>query len=230
VNSVLENVVALYLPWTFVQNESGDFGPRECGRIASSLDFKSRSDPKTFVFVLWIVGCCCRWWCYWLKDQSVMMMILLIERSKCDDDDVTDRKIRMWWWWCCWLKEKSMMMMIADRKLRMWWWWCCLLKVQSMMMMMMMMLIESLEYDDDFDADWKFRWWCWWSKWCCRLSSQSVAAAEVWIWRLYVEDDERLPMIYRCITLMMLMIPSLSYSYCCCFRIPFSLRGSVELL
>ena len=143
-----------------------------------------------------------------------------------DDDDVPDRNIRMWWWWCCWSKEQSMMMMtIADRKIRVWWWWCCWLKVQSMMIIMMM--IKSLDYDDD-DADRKFRWWCCWLKWS---SNKSVAAIEVWRGRLYVEYCEKIPMIYRCITLMMLMIPSLSYSCCCCcYRIPFSLRGSVEIL
>ena len=33
--------------------ESGDFSCRECGGIASSLDFKSKSDRKNSVFVLW---------------------------------------------------------------------------------------------------------------------------------------------------------------------------------
>ena len=39
--SVLKNVVGLYHPWTFVQNGSGDFGPRECGGIVSSLNICS---------------------------------------------------------------------------------------------------------------------------------------------------------------------------------------------
>ena len=41
VTSVLENVVGLYHPWTSVQNVYGDFGPRECGGIVSSLNFSS---------------------------------------------------------------------------------------------------------------------------------------------------------------------------------------------
>ena len=41
VTSVLENVMGLHHPWTSVQNVSGGFGPRECGGIASSLNFCS---------------------------------------------------------------------------------------------------------------------------------------------------------------------------------------------
>ena len=63
--------------------ESGDFGCRECGGIASSLDFESKSDPK--IFCLRIVDC----------RLLLLMMMFLIERSECDDDDVTDRKIKM---------------------------------------------------------------------------------------------------------------------------------------
>ena len=114
------------------------------------------------------------------------MMMFLIERSECDDDDVIDRKFRVWWWWWCWLKVRSMMMML---------------------------LIERPKYDDDDVADRKVkvlmmmllieRCYCW-------SKGQSVVAAEDWRWRLYVKDDEKLPMSYECITLMMLMMPSLS--------------------
>ena len=44
--SVLENEEGLYQPGTFVQNGSGDFVPRECGRIASSLKFNSERYPE----------------------------------------------------------------------------------------------------------------------------------------------------------------------------------------
>ena len=60
--------------------ESDDFGYRECGGIASSLDFKSKSYPKTF--------CLCTVDCRLL----LIMMMFLIERLECDDD-VSDRKI-----------------------------------------------------------------------------------------------------------------------------------------
>ena len=42
VASVLENEEGLYHPGTSVQNRSGDFGLRECGGIASSLNFGSK--------------------------------------------------------------------------------------------------------------------------------------------------------------------------------------------
>ena len=66
--------------------ESGDFGCHECAGIASSLCFKSKSDPKTFVFVLWIAGCC------WSKDQSDDDVAQSIVD---DDDDVADQTIRV---------------------------------------------------------------------------------------------------------------------------------------
>ena len=62
---------------------SGGFGCRECGRIVSSLDFKSKSDPKNF--------CLCTMDCRLL----LMMMMFLIERSECDDDDVSNQNIRV---------------------------------------------------------------------------------------------------------------------------------------
>ena len=36
--SVFKNEEGLYHPGTSIHNRSGDLGPRECGRIASSLD------------------------------------------------------------------------------------------------------------------------------------------------------------------------------------------------
>ena len=36
--SVFENEEGLYHPGTSIHNRSNDLGPRECGRIASSLD------------------------------------------------------------------------------------------------------------------------------------------------------------------------------------------------
>ena len=49
----------------------GDFGCRECGGIVSSLDFKSKSDPKTFLSL------------------SCGLQVVA------DDDDVANRKIRL---------------------------------------------------------------------------------------------------------------------------------------
>ena len=63
--------------------ESGDFGCRECGGIASSMDFKSKRDLKTFC--LRTMDC----------RLLLLMMMFLIERLECGDDDVLDRKIRM---------------------------------------------------------------------------------------------------------------------------------------
>ena len=42
VTSVLENEEGFYHPRTSIQNRSGDFGLRECGGIASSLNFGSK--------------------------------------------------------------------------------------------------------------------------------------------------------------------------------------------
>ena len=49
--------------------ECGNFGHRECGGIASSLDFKSKRDPKTSL--------------------SLYCGLQVVA----DDDDVSDRKI-----------------------------------------------------------------------------------------------------------------------------------------
>ena len=140
---------------------------------------------------------------YWSKDQSMMMTHY--------DYDVSDRKIRVWWW-CFWSKDQNVMMIMidrsehdnddvaADRKVK---------------MLKMLLLIEKSK--------------CWW--WCCRSSSQSVAAVEI-------EDEDY--MMLKSFQWLIDVLPwwcwwcslSLSY-YCCCWcccRIPFSLRGSVEIL
>ena len=49
VTSVPENEEGLYHPGTSVQNRSGAFSPRECGRIASSLKFGSERYPEASV-------------------------------------------------------------------------------------------------------------------------------------------------------------------------------------
>ena len=47
--SVLENEEGLYHPGTSVENRSGDFGPRECSGIASSVNFDSERYPEASV-------------------------------------------------------------------------------------------------------------------------------------------------------------------------------------
>ena len=80
--SALVNVVGLHHPWTSVQNVSGDFGPRESGRIVSSLDL----GPKV---IRRLSSSCCG--LQVVNDDDDV----LFERSEYDDDDVAVRKIRV---------------------------------------------------------------------------------------------------------------------------------------
>ena len=97
-------------------------------------------------------------------------------------------------------KIKVLIMMLLIKRSKC-WWWCCWSRDQSVADD----VAQSIVDDDDC---WLKILKCWW--WCCRSSGQSVAVVEVWRWRLYVENDEKPPMIYRCVTLMMLMMISLS--------------------
>ena len=162
---------------------------------------------RLFVFELWFAGCC--WWWWWH----------------------TDWQIRICWRYCCWSNSQSAED-VADWKVNMLkilllidqskCWRCCWLKGQSAedvaegvadqkVKVLKMLLIKRSK---NVDAD------------------QRVVVVENWRWRLY--DVEKLPMIYRCVTLMMLMMSYISLSYYCCWwcccRIPFSLMGSVEIL
>ena len=81
---------------------------------------------------------------------------------------------------------------VSDQKIRVWWWRCCWSKGQSaedvadqkVKVLKMLMIKRS----KDVDAD------------------QRVTVVENWRWRLY--DVENLPMIYKSVTLMMLMLSS----------------------
>ena len=151
------------------------------------------------------------WWCIWSKDQSMMMMLLLIERPKywgCCWKMLLIKRSKCWR--CCWSKGQStedVAEVVADRKVKIlkmllikrskYWrccWSCCWSRGQSIedvdadrkvKVLMMMLLIERSKYDDD-----------------------SVAVTEDWKWRLH--DVEEIPMIYRCVTLIMLMMSSIS--------------------
>ena len=91
--SVIENEEGLYHPKTYVHKGSGDFDPRECGGIVSSLDLS----PKV---IRRLSSSYCGLQVVDDDDDvpnrkiKVLMMMLLIERSECDHD-VVDRKIRV---------------------------------------------------------------------------------------------------------------------------------------
>ena len=141
-------------------------------------------------------------------DDVSMLMMFLIERSEYDDDDVAaDRKVKVvkmllliekWKCWrCCRSKGQNDEDVVADRKIK----------------VLKMLLIKSSK--------------CW--RCCCWSNSQSaedvadrkvqvlkmsllnmllMMKTEDWRWRLH--DVEKLPMIYRCVTLLMLMMSSIS--------------------
>ena len=148
-------------------------------------------------------------------------MMLLFESSKYDDDvtHVADRKIRIWWWWCCWSKGQSAEDVVVDRKVK-------VLKLLLLIERSKMLLIERSKC-------WRC---CCWSKGqrCCRSKRSKCCC---W-WRLKIEDKDW--MMLKSFQWFIDVLPwwcwwcplSLSY-YCCCWcccRIPFSLRGSVEIL
>ena len=145
------------------------------------------------------------WWCF--DDDDVLMKMLLIERSKC--------------WRCCWSKGQSAEDDVADWKVK---------------VLKMMLLIERSK--------------CW--RWCCWSKGQSVedvvADQKVKVLKMLMLFKELLTLKIEDKDYIMLkgfqwfidVLPwwcwwrslSLSY-YCCCWcccRIPFSLRGSVEIL
>ena len=137
----------------------------------------------------------------------MLKMSLLIERSKCWR--YCWSKCWRYWWWS---KYQSAEDVAADQK------------VKVLKMLMKMLLIERSkcrsccwskgQSAEDVVADRKFKVvnilllierskWCWWYY---QSRSQNVAVVEDWRWRLF--DVEKLPMIYRCVTLMMLIISS----------------------
>ena len=130
-----------------------------------------------------------------------MMMMLLIERSKC-------------WRCCCWSKGQSAED-VADQKLK-------VLKMLLIKRSQCLICCWSKGQSDKYVSDRKVkvlkmllieRSKCWrcccWSK--CQSpedvdADQRVAVIEYWRQRLY--DVENIPMIYRCVTLMILMMSS----------------------
>ena len=138
------------------------------------------------------------------------MMMFFIERQECDDD--YDRQIRIWWWWCCcWSKGQSVDHDIADRKVKV----LKMLLIERSKMLKMLLLIEQSKC-----------WRCCWSKgpsaedvvanWKIKMIKMLLIKAvkelmmktEDWRWRLH--DVEKLPMIYRCVTLLMLVMSPIS--------------------
>ena len=144
-------------------------------------------------------------------------MMFLIERSECDDD----RQIRIWWWWCCsWSKGKSVdddiddwevkvlkMLLLIERSRC--WRCCCWSKSQSAEDV----ADRKVKNAEDVVADRKVqvlkmsllieRSKCWR---CCGSKTEDVV--DDWRWRLH--DIEKLPMIYRCVTLLILMMSPIS--------------------
>ena len=176
----------------------------------------------------------CWWWYCWSKGQDAedvvadqkkeevkVLKMLLIERSKCwrcccwsksqSAEYVADWKVKMLkmlllidqskYWRCCWSKGPNAEDVVADWKIK---------------MLKMLLLIEQSKY-----------WRCCWSKgssaedvvadWKIKILKMLLIKAvkelmmmntEDWRWRLH--DVEKLPMIYRCVTLLMLMMSSIS--------------------
>ena len=162
--------------------------------------------------------------------------MVLIERSEADDNDESDWKIKVWWRCRCWSKGQSAEEDVADLKVKVLkmmllierskcWRWCCWSKGQSakdvadrkVKVLKMLLLIEESRC-----------WRCCWSK----------RSKYWWCWRLKIEDEDY--MMLKSFQWFIDVSPwwcwwcplSLSYYCCCwcCYRIPFSLRGSVEIL
>ena len=176
------------------------------------------------------------WWCFWSKDQNVMM--IMIDRSEYDDDDVAaDWKVKVLkmllfiekskCWRCCWSKGQNAKDVVADRKIKVlkmlliesskcWrcccWsnqskcWRCCWSKVQNAEDVVADRTSQSAEDVADqkgpsaeyVAADWKIK----------MLKILLMMKTEDWRRRLH--DVEKLPMIYRCVTLLMLMMSPIS--------------------
>ena len=145
------------------------------------------------------------WWCCWSKDQSAedvadknaedivadrkvkTLKMLLIERSKC--------------WRCCFrLKGQRAKDVVVDRKV----------KVLKMLLIERSMCWRCFwskgQSAEDVVADWKI-------KTLKMLLIEEVKElmmmkTEDWRWRLH--DVQKLPMIYRCVTLLMLMMSPIS--------------------
>ena len=192
------------------------------------------------------------WWCCWSKEQNaedvvadrkikVLKMLLLIKRSKC-----WRRYWSKYWRYCCWSKGQSAED-VADRKVKVLnmlllierskCWRCCWSKGRS---------VEDVTKDvaEDVAEDVVER--CCWSK--GESVEDVVANRKVKVLKmlmlikellsLKIEDKDY--MMLKSFQLFIDVLPwwcwwcplSLSY-YCCCWcccRIPFSLRGSVEIL
>ena len=162
-------------------------------------------------------------WCWYFDDDDVD--VLMMFSWWCFHDDVSDPKIRVWWWCCCWSKGQSVEEDVSDLKVK---------------VLKMMLLIERSK--------------CW--RWCCWSKGQSVEdvadrkvkvlkmlllievvkvlmmlKTKDWRWRLH--DVESFQWFIDVSSWWCWWCPlSLSYYCCCwcCYRIPFSLRGSVEIL
>ena len=155
------------------------------------------------------------------RKGKVLMMILLIERSK--------------YWRCCyWSKGQGAEDVVANQKFKMlkmlliertkYWRCCCWSKIQSaedvadqkVKMLKMLLLIEQSKC-----------WRCCWSKgpsvedvisdWKIKMLKLLLikAVKELMImntedWRWILHDVEKIPMIYRCVTLLMLMMSPIS--------------------
>ena len=152
------------------------------------------------------------WWWFWSKDHTLMIIMSVIERSEYDDGVVADRKVKVLkmmlliesskcWRWCYWSKGQSVEDDVADQNVKMlkmmllierskWWRWCCWSKGQSAK-----------------DCCWSKQ-----SKIVADRSGQSVDVVEDWRLKMKTTWCWKLPMIYRCVTLMMLMMSSISLS------------------
>ena len=165
-------------------------------------------------------------WCWYFDDDDFDVLIMFSWWC-------SDQKIRVWWWCCCWSKGQSAEEDVADRKVKVLkimllikrsncWRWCFWSKGQSaedvadrkVKVLKMLLLIEESR--------------CYWSKW----------SKYWWCWRLKIEDEDY--MMLKSFQWFIDVSPwwcwwcplSLFY-YCCCWccsRIPFSLRGSIEIL
>ena len=161
------------------------------------------------------------------------MMLLLIEKSKC--------------WKCWWLKGQNAEDVVANRTVKV----LKMLLIKRVQVLNMSLLIERSKcWICCCWSNQSKSWRCCWSK---GPSAEDVAANWkikmlkmllikdwrcCWWWRLKIEDEDY--MMLKRFQWFIDVLPwwcrwcplSLSYYNCCwcCCRIPFSLRGSVEIL
>ena len=135
-------------------------------------------------------------------------MLLLIERPKC-------------WRRCCWSKGQSVEDDVANRKVKVLkmilliesskCWRCCWSKGQSAenvaaYLRFKMLLIEVVKVLKMLLIE---RSKCWRCRWKIKmLKMLLMMKTKDWRWRLH--DVEKLPMIYRCVTPLMLMMSPIS--------------------